>query len=222
MTAPNTGPRPCSVAEALQRADMLYREQSGQYVLGTGDYRPGADDRPWTERDGLWGSDCAGFAMCWVWKLPRHRPGFASGMLPAAYRDQSDVDDDINCNSAIEDALTVQELYTVVTSGVPIPGDLLVYPTLRIKGDDGQLHTFVGHVGLVVGNDRATGSRFRTDDDANAQGANYELLDVLQCRGQNGRRPAVVKTDGSVWSHHDTVWPKPAHRTTVLRVRWAA
>ena len=44
------------------------------------------------------------------------------------------------------------------------------------------------------------------------------LLGVVQCRGPNGRRPGIIATDGSIWSHHDAQWPRPEHRTGILRV----
>lgn len=207
-----SGARPCSAAEAVQRALSLVGK-GGQYILGTGDYRPkfvGGKliDVPWTEHGETHdiGSDCAGFALSWCYKLRRHRPGFASGRVPPEYRDQSDVDDDINCNSAIEDALTKRELFMVTDT--PSPGTLLVYPTLRIRGKDGELHTFIGHAGIVTSCKRVSRWDFEHPQ--------YELLDVAQCKGPNRRQPAVIATDGSVWSHHDAIWPKPAHRTMML------
>lgn len=195
----NTGPRPCTAAEAVERALSLVGK-GGQYVLGTGDYL--GDTPPWTTRAGLTGSDCAGFAMSWCYKLPRHRKGFNVGSWAS-------VSDDINCNSGIEDAQHARELFDLVT-GAPQLGDLLTYPTFSVIAD-GQPYKFIGHVGIVVGVSRAV-----EWDPATPQ---YELLDIAQCKGPNGRAPAVVQTDGSVWAHHDAVWPKPAHRVRVLRVR---
>lgn len=214
-----TGDLPCSAAEAVQRAQRMIGK-GGAYVLGTGDYKPTflngkLIDLPWTARELTVGSDCAGFAICWVYKLKRHRPGFAAGRLPVEFRDQSDVDDDLNCNSLIEDALTTKEICEFVTTGVPMPGDLLVYPTLRIKGADGELHTFIGHVAIVLSNDRVSPSQWNWTDPP------YHLLDVAQCRGPNGRSPAVIQTDGSIWSAHDDKWPKPAHRSCVVRMKAA-
>jgi hypothetical protein len=211
-----TEPRPCSADEAVARAKRLIN-RGGQYILGTGDYRPRfmaarLVDVPWTERDGKLGSDCWGFAFDWCYKVPRHRPGLASGRVPAAYRDQSDVDDDINCNSAIEDALTTQDLFEVVTSGVPEIGDLVVFPTLRFV-IDGEVKKFTGHAGITIGTGRVSPSMWDWRDPP------YHLLDIAQCKGPNGRIPAVIETDGSLWEHHDNIWPKPAHRTFVLRVK---
>ena len=203
-------PRPCTAAEAVERAKRIVGK-GGQYILGTGDYRPRVVngkliDLPWTWRSSEEGSDCAGFAISWCYKLRRRRPGFASGRLPDFYRDQSDVDDDINCNSAIEDALTVRDCFRVIAR--PELGALLVYPTLRITGKDGAPHTFIGHVGIVTGV-----SRCLEWDAGNPQ---YHLLDIAQCRGPNGRKPGVVATDGSLWDSHDRNWPKPQHRTVML------
>ncbi len=214
----DTGARPCSAAEAVGRAKRIIGK-GGMYVLGTGDYRPTTMmgkliDVPWTARgDDRLGSDCAGFAICWCYKLRRHRPGFASGRVPREYWDQSDVDDDINCNSLIEDALTDQEVCAPVTSGIPQLGDLLVYPSLRLTLADGSLFKTIGHVGLVVGNARIIGSAWQWED------PQYHLLDVAQCKGPNGRTPGVIQTDGSIWEMHDDRWPKPAHRTFVIRMK---
>lgn len=212
-----TGAPPCSATEAVERARRLIG-LGGQYVLGTGDYKPSVIagrlvDVPWTERNGMTGSDCAGFAICWCYKLKRHRPGFAAGRVPREYWDQSDVDDDINCNSLIEDALTAKEVCELVVDAVPVPGDLLVYASLRLELASGQLFKNIGHVGIVISNDRAFGVPWSKDHPP------YHLLDIAQCKGGNGRTPAVIKTDGSLWEHHDEVWPKPAHRTFVIRMK---
>jgi hypothetical protein len=47
----------------------------------------------------------------------------------------------------------------------------------------------------------------------------YSLLDVAQCCGPNGRTPAVILSDGAIWNQHDHQWPKPEHRTAVLRAK---
>ena len=193
--------RPCSAEEAVDRARRLLASKLGQYVLGTGDYRPTAiDDVPWTDNHGMRGSDCAGFAISWCYKLTRHRPGFNVGPWAT-------VANDINCNSAIEDGRHNRELFEEVLT--PFPGALLLYPTIDILGQDGQHHRFIGHVGIVSGVDRC----LEWDQDA----PDYTLLDVIHCCGPNGRKPAVVKGDGSIWQHHSHVWPKPQHRSVLLR-----
>ena len=186
-------PRPCTSTTAVERALSLVGK-GGQYVLGTGDYL--GDGPPWTSRGGLQGSDCAGFAMCWAYKLPRHRPGYNKGPWAS-------VADDINCNSGLEDAAHARDLFEFTDT--PRLGDLLCYPTFTVSGK-----RFIGHVGIVVGVRAAEWDPERPQ---------YELLDIAQCKGPNGRKPAVVKTDGSLWAHHDTVWPKLQHRTRMLRAR---
>lgn len=192
---------PCDATEAVQRALSLVGVPM-PYVLGTGDYDPAATvDVPWTQRGGLTGSDCAGFALCWCYKLTRHRPGYNVGPWAT-------VSDDINCNSAIEDAEHGGALFRIA-DGDPKPGDLITYPTIRIYGQDGELHTFIGHVCIVVGVSRAEQWSPSLPD--------YSLLDVAHCHGPNGRRPAVTRADGSHWNQHDAVWPKPQHRSRLLR-----
>lgn len=201
-----TDPRPCSPTEAVARAQRLLADPTNQvhgYQLGTGSYRPSIVngkliDLPWTTNDeGFLGSDCAGFACSWAYKLPRTRPGFNEGAWAT-------VSDDINCDSAIEDAEHRQELFVEIT-GVPQPGDLIVYGTIPKIGSAGP---WIGHVCIVLGNARAT--------TWNPMHPSYDLLDVAQCCGGNGRMPAVIATDGSIWSHHDQMWP--THLTKVLRL----
>lgn len=212
-----TGDRPCSADEAVLRAKRIVN-RGGAYVYGTGDYKPTylagrLVDLPWTSRDSLVGSDCAGFAICWCYKLQRHRQGFANGRVPDEFRDQSDVDDDINCNSLIEDALTTRELCELVTSGIPQPGDLLVYPSLRLHLADSSIFPTIGHVAITLSNARVSPSQWDWNHPP------YHLLDVAQCKGPPQRTPAVIQTDGSIWSAHDDKWPKPAHRSCVVRMK---
>jgi len=148
-------------------------------------------------------SDCAGFAISWCYQLTRHRPGFNKGSWAT-------VADDINCNSALEDAQHRSELFRLLAPDErPEPGDLLLYPTFSVKNAAGKNIRFIGHVGIVVGTKRVKDW---------APGWNsYEQLDMAQCKGPGGRKPGVVLTDGSVWSHHDTVWPKKQHRSYLVR-----
>lgn len=187
----STGSRPKYTAtDAVDRARALVGR--GVYTLGTGDMDSKDDDA----------RDCFGFAFCELYGVRRHRLGFNRGPWAS-------VEDDLNCNSAIEDADHAGELFERVQT--PAPGVLLTYPTIRIRGQDGVLHQFIGHVGIVVGVARC----LEWDHDH----PSYSLLDVAQCRGPNGRKPGIVATDGAVWDHHDATWPKPEHRTVMLRVK---
>lgn len=203
---------PCTAAEAVTRARAAL-QMGGQYGLGSGDYNPGPyrqpsasmgpqpkySDTPWTESPDPKhpgpASDCAGFAICYAWKIVRHRPGFNKGPW-------STVEDDVNVNSAIEDGEHHLELFDTYRAGViPRPGDLLCYPTFRISG-----LTFIGHVALV----ESVPDDWKPSD-------RWSRLTVLQCHGPNGFKPGVVRTDGSIWDHHDSVWPKSQHRTVIVR-----
>lgn len=203
--ATHTDPRPTSAAEAVLRARRI-ANVGGQYVLGTGDYRPVTlagivRDVPWTTNQDGTGSDCAGFVV-WCYKLQRHRVGFNHG-------DWSSVADDLNCNSMLEDAQHTADLFELVV-GRPIPGDMLVYPTFSLTLADGSVKRFIGHICIVVDNKRAP-------EDWDADHPPYHMLDVAQCKGPNYRAPGVVLTDGSIWSHHDATWPKAQHRSYVIR-----
>jgi len=217
-------PRPCSPDDAVLRATRLAEIDVGQYVLGTGDYRPGpGGDSPWTERDGLVGCDCAGLIV-WAFTIPRHRPGYNRG---GAY----DVEDDINSNSMLGDAAGAQDLFRAAVD-VPQPGDVIAYPTIRIKQRAPSLPrgatwnppipmapppppppdlVFVGHVALVVGAQRAL------DVGWDMSAPRWHLLDIVQVCGPNGRKPAAIKSDGAVFDHHDSDWHLPEHRSFLLR-----
>lgn len=201
--------RPCSGTEALARMEAL-KGLDMPYELGTGGYDARHPLDPCTThgRTGKRGADCAGVAQSYAFKIPRHDPGFAAGMAPALYRDQSDVDDDHNTNSAIEDALTNQEVYELVLEGPVLPADLLAYATLRIKAADGEEHVFIGHVAMI----KFVPEGWKLSD-------GYHVMRILQCCGPNDRRPLVIETDGSLFDRHDHNWPKLQHRTQILRVK---
>jgi hypothetical protein len=190
-------PRPCSPAEAVQRAmSMVGRPEP--YILGTGDYRPRPnEDLPFTRNRVGYGSDCWGFAGAWCYKLPRHRQGFNRGRWAT-------VSDDINTDSAIEDAEHLGEIYEVVKT--PAPGDLLVYPSIR--GVD-RRRLRIGHVGIVLA----------VPPEWDATMPQYALLTVAQC--QASRRPAIVSGAGSTWGHKETYkgLTDEAWRSRILRVR---
>lgn len=200
--------RPCSSMEAVARALSIIGK-GGSYQLGTGDYAPHTDQRghvydlPWTERrdaDGnrLVGSDCAGFAISWCYKLVRHRPGFNVGPWAS-------VSDDLNCNSAIENADHggADKLFQRIDR--PELGCLLTYPTIVIRGS-----RFIGHVVIVTSLSRCAEWDPLVRD--------YSALDVAECHGPNGHVPGVVASTGAGFHGHDRVWPKPEHRTVMLRV----
>jgi hypothetical protein len=182
--------RPASPIAAVTVARSLVG--TGVYELGTGDC-----DTP------IGGpSDCAGFAICRCYGLRRHRPGFNVGPWAS-------VTDDLNCNSAIEDADHARELFTRVTSGPPQLGDLLTYPTFSLLVG-GEHRTWIGHVAIVTGVSRLLEWDWTRPT--------WAGLDVVQCRGPNGARPGIVGTTAAHWDGHDLTWPKPEHRSVLLRV----
>lgn len=161
---------------------------TGIYQLGTGDC-----DTPIGGR-----SDCAGFAINRCYGLRRHRPGFNRGAWAS-------VSDDLNCTSAIEDADHHRELF--MRAPYPMLGDLLAYPTIRLAGHPDP---WIGHIAIVVDVGRVL--------EWDAAAPDWSLLGVAQCCGPSGRHPAILRTDGSHWNVHDHTWPKPEHRTALLRV----
>jgi hypothetical protein len=187
---PVVNQRPGSPAAAVDLA--LHLIGTGVYELGTGDCDTPAGGP----------SDCAGFAINRCYNLRRHRPGFNVGAW-------SSVSDDLNCNSAIEDADHARELFVRVTAGVPKLGDLLTYPTFSLDVG-GQRKTWIGHIAIVTG----VGRLLEWDWGRTTWGD----LDVVQCCGPNGRRPGILATDAAHWAAHDVTWPRPEHRSVLLRV----
>lgn len=189
------------------------------YRLGSGGYHRGTfgtvNDVPWTpDTHGVVGSDCWG-AIKFAFALVGHRPGFNTSLKRSKF-DILDVTDDINSNSAIGDARTKQELFVELKHDDVIQvGDILTYPTIMLpnkertdwlRDEDGDVLRWIGHGQLVKS---PGGARV---------GSQYSGIEVIQCYGPNNRRPAIRITDASAMDKHDERWPKPEHRTTVLRI----
>jgi len=204
-----------SVDQAVARL-MGFRDHMFPYRLGAGGHRVIGPDTPWSpDPFGVVGCDCWG-AIRFAYGLPSHLPGFNKNAYPRF--DILDVEDDINANSAIGDARHTRALFVEIASpGEPIrPGDILTYPTImlvdRLKtnwilNDDSTIRRWIGHGAIVV------------DAWGSTVGKSFSNIQILQCYGPNDRRPAICQTDGSVFDHHDSIWPNFEHRTTVLRVQ---
>lgn len=202
-------PRPCDPATALARIAQVVGVRM-PYVLGTGDYSTLHPLVPWTtrKRDGRSGADCA-TVMSFGYAVPRHRPGYNIGSWAT-------VSDDINTNSGIEDADHEQDLWTEVIGDGVESGDILCYPTIRLKdahgdwirGGDGEILTWIGHAQMVA---EVPKGWKRSDG--------WHALTVYQCFGPDGRMPAFMKTDGHAMDLHDAKWPKREHCARVLRSR---
>lgn len=207
-------------AEAVARA----RSQIGRgmYVLGAGGYDPhGAVDEPWgpktiTHADGrtevLIGADCSRFAL-WSWRLPGRIPGFNHGA-------HSTVADHLNCDSITEDAMHARRIFELVAD--PRPGDLVVYRSIWWKdghaNDTGHgIRRWIGHIGVIAGVGRWRPGKL--------EGriwipADHSELQVIQCRGPNGKVPGVIASDGYVWEHHEEQWGEgEIRRAMIVRVR---
>jgi len=190
---------PCSPEEAVAR--MLSAENNGgQYLLGTGDYVSSAPDVPWTTRNGELGSDCAGAAICFAYRLRRHRPGFN-------HQPQATVADDLNVDSIVEDAdprrggrLELGELVTI-----PAPGILLITPTIRLPDKN---FTMMGHVRLILDATRW-----------NPAAPKWADVVYLECRGPQHHKPGVTRNSGDGVDQHDATWEKWNHRAAMVRIR---
>ena len=193
------GQIPCSPEEAVTRL-LSIENNGGQYLLGTGDYVPTAPGVPWTTRNGELGSDCAGAAICFAFRLRRHRIGFNA--QPSAT-----VSDDLNVDSIVEDAdprrgghLELGELVTI-----PAPGILLITPTIRLPDKN---FTMMGHVRLILDATRW-----------NPAAPKWADVVYLECRGPQHHKPGVVRNTGESVDQHDKVWPKVLHRAAMVRIR---
>lgn len=171
--------------EAVKTA--LAHVNYGVYMLGTGDCD--------TPKDGQ--SDCAGFAFCKCWGLRRHRPGFNKGAWAS-------IEDDINCNSAIEDADHHKELFVPIDR--PELGAFLIYPTFYLKGHP---KPWIGHVAIVVA----------VPPEWDPALSKFAELTVVQCCGPDLRKPGILKTSGVHWDNHDKDWPNAEHRTRLIKVK---
>lgn len=193
-----TGSRPLRTAdEAVRHA--LAMVGRGVYQLGTGDVASAGDDP----------RDCFGFAACECYGIRRHRPGFnrtgyTHRRLPSGQIDEPDIVNDLNCNSAIGDALHARELFAPALA--PFLGALILYPTIHLPGHP----PWIGHVKIVTGLSRSGAWNHDHPD--------WSLLDTVECRGPNGRRPGIVAGTGATMLEHDRQWPRPEHRTAMLRV----
>ena len=179
MTIPRSAITP---AEAIERA--LAAVGTGVYYLGTGTW-PRVGEQ----------MDCVGFAWSWCYQMPRHIPG-----LNAKGGGLGDVEDDANTNSLIGDALTDSAYVQIATD--PLPGDLVMYPTIH---DPRVSSPFIGHVGIIT-------------DVSRWQPGNLSTLGTVQCCGPNGRTPGVLALSGAAFQHHDELWPLPQHRSRIVRV----
>jgi hypothetical protein len=203
VSAPgNTLPRPCAAAEAVERAlRLLATKPVEPYVLGTGDFHPASTiDMPFSKNSFGYGCDCWGFAGSWCYQLPRHRPGFNKGPWAT-------VADDVNCDSAIEQADHAAKLTDVVWSAVadaPRAGDLLVWPSIR---DKHGARLRIGHVSIVL----------EVPAEWDWLHPQYGLCKVAQCAPG---APAIRASSGKSWEGRETFrgLTDVAWRTRILRV----
>lgn len=190
-------PRPCSSAEAIQRA--VAHVGRGTYGLGKGGYDPKHADSPFANVNGIDMADCWAFAGSYCYRVPLHREGYNRGAWAT-------VSDDVNCDAAIEQAEHPHDLTDRLWESVDHPalGDLLVFPSIR--GPDGK-RIRIGHVGIVVG-------LCAEWDPAEPQ---YGLLDVVQC--QSSSKPAIKRGPGIGWLNRETFRGAvdPKWRTRILR-----
>lgn len=213
-------PRPVANADSLITAAaylevaidpvtrQLVRKIPSIYIDGTGSWPDAAPVM-----------DCVGFALSRCSQIPRHRPSYnrdlltkllAQGMDPTqagAYAFVLDVEDDVNTNSMIGDALTDQDLVQFV--GTPQEGDLLVYPTVKLVNASGK--RWEGHAAKVTGVSRL-GSLW------NPARPDYALIDTAQCVGPNDHEPGVIATDGRYFAEWRATWPRPEHTVRILRL----
>lgn len=161
-------------AEAVERARTLLGK-GHPYVLGGGN-REGPTRVAKKDQAGkiigytVPGFDCWGFADAWSYDHPRHDPGFNVGPWATVQNDR-------NCDSAIEDAEHTRQRYAVIDR--PELGCLLVMPSVRDPKTKKRIR--IGHVWIT-----SSIASVLEWDPAHPQ---YQLLETLQC--QASKSPAV-------------------------------
>ena len=173
-------------AAAVNRALSLVG--TGTYVLGTGNYVPqngGDDTKPWTRhhKSGLVGCDCWGLVAS-AFRQRRHRPGYNKG---------GSVSDDINVDSAVEDARGFggqkprEELWRLLRADEhPIAGDLAVWPSIRVGG----ARLRIGHVGILIASTTYWSGKFAD-------------LQLVQCSSQRPFGAAVRVSSAAAWDNRN-------------------
>lgn len=198
MTPPNTGPRP------RNSSDQAVKEALA--LVGSGTYRLGAIDDD--ARQLVF--DCTSFCMRHCYGIAGHRKGYNKGWLVDWSTGVTpSVVDDLNSNSAIEDAIHGGEVFDIVR-GPPQLGDICAYPTIRLPEHADR--RWIGHAAIVVGISRA-------QHHWDFQLPRFGLLDIVECVGPDGRRPAIRRGTGTGFDEHTNTWPKPEHRSYLLRVK---
>jgi len=194
-------PRPCTAEESCARAELLIGIEAAAatphpYILSAGRYNPARPEAlpfsPGVSEDAVrrqgtkLGCDCSAFIK-WCAQLPSLRPNFNKGAWAT-------VTGSINVDSLIEDGQHEHDLVQVVTSGPPLPGDLLAWPSVRGReigktGSASSRRFRVGHISLVLRVRAAEWDWTRPS---------FELLDVGQCGSRH--TPAVHRSTGAAWN----------------------
>jgi hypothetical protein len=185
-----------TASEAVDRARRL---------VGAGTYKLGALD---SDADRLV-FDCTSFCMRYAYGIEGHRPGYNRGWgVDWCTGATPTVIDDVNSNSAIEDAFHAMDLFRLV-AGQPSIGDIIAAPTIRLPASGAG--PWIGHAMIVVGTSRARGQW----DPCHPK---WDLLDTLECHGPDGTHPAIRTNTGVWFDERAATWPKPQHRPWLLRV----
>lgn len=161
--------------------------------------------------------DCVRLAWEEAYGMPRRIPGLNHGLFAAllaagiaraqaeAYDKQLDVEDDVNVNALIADALSARRYVELAES--PFLGALLCAPTIH---DPRVATPITGHIEVVVGLARCA--------EWDPAAPDYALLDTVGLCGPNGRTPGVLLHTGAYFARHAKDWPKLEHTTRILRV----
>lgn len=188
-------------AELVARA--LTQRDQGEYQLGAGGYDPTDPNNcfhPHYNTKKI-GCDCSAFSIKFALKLDGHRPGFGKG--PGAH-----VTDYINSDSALYDARYNNEIFELV-EGPPQMGDHIVTPSVFKNGK----RIGIGHVRLATAN-------HALEWDHAVLPRPWDRVEVVECRGPNGKRPGVIVGSAAGCARHDAKWVKvPAMWTQVIRVK---
>jgi len=171
-----------------------------------GDYNLLKNDAPWSHQ-ATDQCDCWGL-IAWANKQPRHQPGYNRGSLSRSFPGWPTVVDDVNTDSALEDAARLEPvLWQIVPAGLERAGDVVVYHTIFVNRNPRNEHCNVEGVGTLLKWGHVAGLVF-----VGPTGWKDPETRLVQCHGPNGRRPGVVNTNNGIFLNHEITWNRDGHR----------
>jgi hypothetical protein len=181
---------PITPHEAIMRALDTVALPRSRYKLGAGGKDP-ESKTPFTELDGVIGSDCVGFVL-WCLGVDRFQEKLFSTFGGW-----------INTDSIMQDAAGKKEFFEFVSQ--PQPGDLVVFPSIYVNGKRKR----IGHVGIVssVAIDVSDWTAALWNRPKDQRGRFLKHVRVIDCAGALTRKLAgkavQLTTAAASWNKQD-------------------